>query len=432
MKIKIKDNYIIATFLLLWYCYLNGLRRFFIPFSSVTVPALLVIVLFLVSRQKIRFANTWDKILCFIWITIVVLIVVDNASLKTTVISGGIIQMFVLVSFMLFSTFSDERWLFFWMKLTRIYALLHALATIVFYYNASLYNRFARLMFSGTALNDILRYYRKGWMSGLSAHFSTNGMILGIGVLFWIEYILDAIRTKSKKGRKFYVSIVATLAIVYALILSSKRSPLLAAVIAVAATMIIYRKKNVGKRILVLLVTCILIFAAYQYLSNYIPGLTTLVDKSEALEETSAGILNGRSGLWNLAIDMFKSNPIFGCGYGSYKIYATNRGAITTTAHNFYLQILAELGIVGFVLYVGAFCFGTTQALRGLQMVESCEKMENLPQIRMTMCVALEVQIFVLIYNMTSTALSYYYIMVPYFLACAATRFVRYKELINT
>lgn len=432
MKIKKKDNYIIATFLLLWYCYLNGLRRFFIPFSSVTVPALLVIVLFLVSRQRIRFSNTWDKLLCFIWVTIVVLIVVDNASLKTTVISGGIIQMLVLVSFMLFSTFSDERWLFFWMKLTRIYALLHALATIVFYYNASLYNRFARLMFSGTALNDILRYYRKGWMSGLSAHFSTNGMILGIGVLFWIEYILDAVRTKSKKGKKFYASIVATLAIVYALILSSKRSPLLAAVIAVAATMIIYRKKNVAKRILILLVTCILIFGAYQYLSNYIPGLTTLVDKSEALEGTSAGILNGRSGLWNLAIEMFKSNPIFGCGYGSYKIYATNRGAITTTAHNFYLQILAELGVAGFALYIVAFCLGTVQALRGLQMVETCGEIENLSKTRMAMCVALEVQIFVIIYNMTSTALSYYYIMIPYFLACAATRIVRFKELTNT
>ncbi len=428
MKVKKKDQYLIATFLLLWYCYLNGLRRFFIPFSSITIPALLIIVLCFVSRIKVKLLDKADEMYCATWIAILLLILVDNVSLETTLSSGGIIQNIVLVVFVLFATYSDERWLSLWMKLTRIYALIHAIATIVFYYNASLYTRFARLMFSGSSLSDVLRYYRKGWMSGLSAHFSTNGMILGIGILFWVEFLLGMLRNKKHSKKHIGFAVVATLIILYALILSSKRSPLLAAMVAIAVTMIVYRKKNVGRRIIALILICLALWAAYQYLADYIPGLTTIIDKSSELEGSSAGILNGRNSLWNLAIEMFTKNPILGCGYGSYKVYATSQGAITTTAHNFYLQVLAELGVVGFILYVLVIVLGAWQAFRCLQKVSSDKKKIFSTDESMAIRIAFEIQIFVMIYNMTSTALTYYYIMIPYFLACAATRSIKLKN----
>jgi O-antigen ligase len=80
----------------------------------------------------------------------------------------------------------------------------------------------------------------------------------------------------------------------------------------------------------------------------------------------------GRADLWTVALDVTRDHPIFGVGAGNFQVveptYAfRNRNLprfdlIVDTpkvVHNMYLQILAELGVVGFILFavliVGAF-----------------------------------------------------------------------------
>lgn len=54
----------------------------------------------------------------------------------------------------------------------------------------------------------------------------------------------------------------------------------------------------------------------------------------------------GRFELWRQAFDLFKTNPVLGCGFRSYStIYGFD-------THNNYVKVLAELGIVGFCLYL--------------------------------------------------------------------------------
>ncbi len=65
---------------------------------------------------------------------------------------------------------------------------------------------------------------------------------------------------------------------------------------------------------------------------------------------------DGRTPLWSAAWHAFKSQPLHGTGAGTYEFdwyrYRAPGSIVVVDAHNLYLQVLAELGIVGFTLLV--------------------------------------------------------------------------------
>lgn len=417
MKLSLKKMTSVVVFLLLYYIYVNSVRKIMIPMSGIVVPIILLMTIAVSFYQKkgnIAVRNGFDKCQCLSWMMIVVFILIDNADLLTNLIENGMIQLFAMICFFLFAVRYNE-WQITWIKATRVFVMIHALATIIFLYVPSAYHRFATLFFSGNTLSDLLRFYNKGWMSGLSSHFSSNGMILAIGLIVFFEYTRELRRIGGSR-RSLYFNYACMFLVLYALILSSKRSPLIAAFIAISVTYIFAEGKNVGRRLLLFFVACAVLYVLYIALVNSIPGLATIMNKFNALEESNVGILNGREHRWALAIDMFKSSPIWGKGYGSYEIFSASSGA-QTSAHNFYLSTLGELGIIGFGLFCTAFLSGVLSVSKLLK-----NEWQNGNKNRMMLCISLEIQLFVIIYCMTATALMYYYILVPYFLACTVTR----------
>lgn len=83
-----------------------------------------------------------------------------------------------------------------------------------------------------------------------------------------------------------------------------------------------------------------------------IPLLATYSQRLGAVDELTAV---SRVALWAAAGSMFLSNPIIGVGYGNFMgVYADfTRGIVANKldAHNIYLQLLAETGIVGFLFF---------------------------------------------------------------------------------
>jgi O-antigen ligase len=68
----------------------------------------------------------------------------------------------------------------------------------------------------------------------------------------------------------------------------------------------------------------------------------------------------GRTEAWIAGVDTFLSSPLFGIGLGRFG--EGSPGGML--AHNWYVQILAELGVVGFVIWA-LFIGATVAALRG-------------------------------------------------------------------
>jgi O-antigen ligase len=83
---------------------------------------------------------------------------------------------------------------------------------------------------------------------------------------------------------------------------------------------------------------------------------------------TSGSASSGRTELWGVALKAFRAHPLAGVGAGNFPVvepvYATFTNANLTkpyleldlgeVVHNTYLHVLAELGVVGIVLFLGA------------------------------------------------------------------------------
>jgi O-antigen ligase len=88
-----------------------------------------------------------------------------------------------------------------------------------------------------------------------------------------------------------------------------------------------------------------------------IPAFSTLVDRFIA--DPGSDTANGRYYLWERAIEMYQEKPIFGYGFGSFNKYASYKGVILTAsheweshAHDIYIQVLGEMGIVGLISFI--------------------------------------------------------------------------------
>jgi putative inorganic carbon (hco3(-)) transporter len=76
--------------------------------------------------------------------------------------------------------------------------------------------------------------------------------------------------------------------------------------------------------------------------------LSSRMSELDADEESA----NGRVDAWYEGLHMFTSHPVFGVGAGNFTDYNY------LTAHNSFVLVLAETGIVGFTLWLAFVCYG--------------------------------------------------------------------------
>jgi hypothetical protein len=92
-------------------------------------------------------------------------------------------------------------------------------------------------------------------------------------------------------------------------------------------------------------------------------------------EHLFSGAGSGRWQFWAAALDQFEHSPLHGGGAGSYGAWWLQHGSFryfVQNAHSLYLETLGELGIIGFLLLVGALVAGVVVAvgrLRGSTLV---------------------------------------------------------------
>lgn len=412
-----KTQYNISVWILLAYTYIIWLRTLVLPQEGFITPMMLLASLGLVlyaSAGKLRIGKGFLEWQAAGWAVLAVYITINNSDFFTNLIKRGMIQYYVMIVFML-CTFRSVDWIRTWIKWTKIYALIHAFATVFFYLFQNLYRPFANAAFSGKDLDSVLKQFGYGWMPGICKNVSANGMVLSICFLvFFCSFFF--------KKRKSLPEWADCAVILFALFLTCKRSPLAACIISIAMVYLaVERSRNSVIKLLKLCGWGILAAIAYVVLAQFIPALWNIVLKSEELATKSNGLLNGRSSLWDLAINMFRESPVFGKGYCAYEAYAEASDLNTTSAHNYYLQVLAELGVVGLLMYIWVFVVGCVSAVRTI--IRTTEEWK-----RNAVGAALAIQIFTIVYSVTATSMMYYYILIPYFLSCAVVRAIAYDN----
>jgi hypothetical protein len=91
------------------------------------------------------------------------------------------------------------------------------------------------------------------------------------------------------------------------------------------------------------------------------PGLQVTSGQENTENRLAAVSGNGRYQFWSSAVDAFSGHPVEGIGAGTFRFWWTAHGSIpgyVVNAHSLYFETLAETGLLGFALLVGAFAAG--------------------------------------------------------------------------
>jgi len=160
-------------------------------------------------------------------------------------------------------------------------------------------------------------------------------LLLGIPLAWKLFLLVD-----TKKNRILKILNISYIPLaIFSIFLTGSRTSLFAIVPSIIY--ILWPKRlAIGRSILILILLVISLLVIQALLPSEVSG--RLATASSSIGSADIG---GRVYLWNQAINIFLNNPLIGSGSGALSTI------IGTEAHQSFLSILAETGLIGFLLF---------------------------------------------------------------------------------
>lgn len=244
-----------------------------------------------------------------------------------------------------------------------------------FYLIVELITIYLPFLNSATALDQI--YSR----SSLFLGFAANVNITAFSIIYKIPFLIYSIlQLKKFKIISFISSFVIFALIIFASgTLNSTRGAIitytsLAPVLLIISIVIYFKSKKYKLMIISIIysLSVIISFPFNSYLSDFfgkseknitnrISSLNVLIEEGNVTDES----INQRKSFYSQALSVIINNPLTGIGIGNWKIKSidTNKEniigyTVPYHVHNDYLEIGAEIGLVGLLIYLTILFFG--------------------------------------------------------------------------
>jgi len=221
-----------------------------------------------------------------------------------------------------------------------------------------------------------------GFLVGPSAGVSQAGRLTGaradanaLAVLLLVSTVFAAALAVVLRGVPLAapLSLGAALLGVIALFATFSRGGVVALVVVVLAGIVYGGRWRKGMALLGL--TAVLLGAVY---------LAGSADGGSAADRLLSSSTSGRSSIWTVGWRIVEANPVIGVGSGNYTVaephyLLTSPGVIPDdqfiidtplVAHNIYLHILAEMGVIGLVLFLGLLGVSIASAVRAVRIAK--------------------------------------------------------------
>lgn len=270
-------------------------------------------------------------------------------------------------------------------------------------------------VFSAGSEKSILNEIAYGAYSGFAGEKADAAFYMNILFLITICSCIHKRKVAVKDGFVILLSLIA-------LMLTGKRT-LFMTIFVIA--FILFMNSDIRFKGFKIFMIALVVAAVVFSIPKFFPQANFLFER---LGDTSE---SGRSELWNYAIQMFKENPIFGMGLGSYNDYIFKEGYINpftggkwfAQCHCIYLQILGELGIVGSILMI---CLFLSNLYKAFFLMKHAENNTT----KLMSRISLALQLLVLIYGITGNTMYYPFQIVLYGLSIAIseTAYRNYSE----
>ena len=295
---------------------------------------LLCVVLFVSKKEYSIWINRYKAL----YLAFVMIILISSVWVSSTKSILEYSSYFISGLCILFSDFSRA----FYGYLIKIFKIIFWLFMFSMFLEALSPEAFHSLFgFASFGDTEMRALTSGGAIAGLAFEKAYAAFIcnLGLGVLF-AEFVV------SKLNKYIIQSVVVMLA----LMMTGKRTLFIIPIVVALIYVILFSKNN---KFIKLAGVGLGIAGAVIIAYTTIPAATLIIDR---MLNSGGDVLSGRETFWNYAMEMFHRHPIIGEGFLSFNDYAFNQGfryygeRWNYQAHNVYLQLLGETGIIGFSL----------------------------------------------------------------------------------
>ena len=194
--------------------------------------------------------------------------------------------------------------------------------------------------------NQLIYWHYTYGFAGFSYQLDITAM-----QILYAEGVVLCFRDKNGNGGNIKTIIIIAIMLA-GISMTGKRMISLVSIVTPMLVILISNKKQ-SKKIAFIISSIIILTLGLIYVFNHASELVSnsvLRRFAESIIRFQAGdnISSGRSSLYDMAWAAFRSSPIIGIGVSNFVSYT---GAYTE-AHNSYLQVLCEMGLVGFTVYI--------------------------------------------------------------------------------
>lgn len=316
----------------------------------------------------------------------------------------------------------DISWIELAYKILIFSNTIYAILTIFFYFNSGIYSSVAMRLFP-SSYNRLIGWYNDGCMAGLTSHYTINGLLMAMGTFMIFCQLLENWGNYTKQSK--LIKVCHLMLFVISLLLTGKRGPVVFIGAAMFAVYYLHLSNRPKGRIVRIIGIGILVICLFAILFSIFPSLSTFLNRFISLSE-SGDITLGRERYWQLAIMCFARNPIFGIGWGRFEAVSAEMYSNAVDAHNNYLQILCETGIVGFLIFMGMALAGL---YRTVKLYQQCILKSEETFYTYLIAFSVGFQIFFLLYGFSGNPLYTTITYMPYFVCYIITRTMERKMI---
>lgn len=188
------------------------------------------------------------------------------------------------------------------------------------------------------ALKVDLDHYSKGVTDTYDVNDIAMVLCVSLPIMFFFM-------TKNKGFKKILIALFLVLSIV-TIVRTESRGGILGIL-----SIVVYLIINSQEKLKYLLISCVMLASLFSFAPDSAKErFMSMYDPQTEYDQS----LGNRTQIWNRGVKLFFSSPILGVGFSNFSVAdgnATGEGG-WKTAHNSFLLIAVELGIVGFVLFV--------------------------------------------------------------------------------
>lgn len=173
--------------------------------------------------------------------------------------------------------------------------------------------------------------------------------------------------------------LIAVLLVAVSVMLTGSRSNLLTIPLTIGAVYILQSAKGetikrIIKFVVIAFVVAVCVYSAGKYFQ-----MDSILRIIETAERMLSGLdySNGRNALQEMAWSDFMGAPIWGIGWMNFSDYHVGQSYGNYNVHNFYLQLLCEIGIAGTIMFLMPIVYALFSDAKFIRTTQDEEKKKN-------------------------------------------------------